>query len=172
MSMPVSSMVTAGGRIFYTLDEGPIGINDARLPEKWSLIARDAFNGMLLWKIPVPKFGWQTWQSDWTKKYKGDMGWTKTVGFRTKIPRDYVWRMVAGGDRLYFTLGASAPVSIIDAADGKVLAVCKGSESASKLLLSDGVLVAQMSKALVAFDGVTGKQLWKVDKQNYQNFLI
>ncbi len=161
----ISSMVTAGGRIFYTLDEGPIGINDARLPEKWSLIARDAFNGMLLWKIPVPKFGWQTWQSDWTKKYKGDMGWTKTVGFRTKIPRDYVWRMVAGGDRLYFTLGASAPVSIIDAADGKVLAVCKGSESASKLLLSDGVLVAQMSKALVAFDGVTGKQLWKVDNR-------
>ncbi|MDP7290243.1 MAG: PQQ-binding-like beta-propeller repeat protein, partial [Phycisphaerae bacterium] len=69
------------------------------------------------------------------------------------------------GDRLYFTLGASAPVSIIDAADGKVLAVCKGSESASKLLLSDGVLVAQMSKALVAFDGVTGKQLWKVDNR-------
>ncbi|MBL7219271.1 MAG: PQQ-binding-like beta-propeller repeat protein [Phycisphaerae bacterium] len=159
----ISSMVTAGGRIFYTLDEGPIGITDSRLPEKWSLIARDAFNGMPLWKIPLPKWGWQTWQDDWRKKYTGEMGWIKTLGFRTKIPGDYASRMVADGERLYFTLGNSAPVSIIDAAGGKVLAVCEGSESPRKLLLSGGVLVVRTARSTLAFDGVTGKQLWKVE---------
>jgi len=93
----ISSMVTAGGRIFYTLDEGPIGVTDSRLPEKWSLLARDAFNGTLLWKIPLPKWGWQTWQDDWRKKYKGEMGWIKTMGFRTRNPGDYAGRMVADG---------------------------------------------------------------------------
>ena len=159
----ISSLVTAGGRIFYTLDEGPIGVTDSRLSEKWSLLARDAFNGALLWKIPVPKWGWQTWRDDWRTKYKGEMGWIKSLGLRTSFPGEYLQRMVAGGERLYFTLGNSAPVSIIDAADGKVIATCPGSESPKKLLLSGGVLVVRTAKNTIAFDGVTGKPLWKVD---------
>ena len=160
----ISSMVTAGGRIFYTLDEGPIGVTDSRLPEKWVLLARDAFNGTLLWKIPVPKWGWQTFQKDWAKKFKGETGWIKTLSFRTKIPRDYANRLVADGKRVYFTIGAAAPVSIIDAASGKIIAVCKGSEAPQKLLLSGGVLIAKMAKGLLAFDSATGKKLWEVDK--------
>ncbi|MDP6542633.1 MAG: PQQ-binding-like beta-propeller repeat protein [Phycisphaerae bacterium] len=161
----ISSVVTAGGRIFYTLDEGPIGVTDSRLPEKWSVIARDAFNGMLLWKIPLPKWGWQTWRDVWRKQYKGEMGWIKTLSFRTRNPGDYVSRMVADGEHLYFTLGNSAPVSIIDAANGKVLATCPGSESPKKLLLSNGVLIAQIAKGILAFDSRTGKSLWKIDQR-------
>jgi len=159
----ITSMVTAGGRLFYTLDEGPIGVTDSRLSAKWSLVARDAFNGMLLWKIPLGNWGWQTWQPDWRKKYEGEMGWIKTLSFRTKIPGGYQQRMVADGQRLYFTLGHSAPVSIIDASTGKVIATCPGSESPGKLLLSGGVLVAHVSSGLLAFDGATGKLLWKSD---------
>ena len=161
----ISSMVTAGGRIFYTLDEGPIGITDSRLPEKWSLIARDAFNGTLLWKIPLPKWGWQTWQDSWRKQYKGQMGWIKSLGLRTRVPGEYLQRMVADGERLYFTLGNAAPVSIIDAATGKVIVTCPGSESPKKLLLSGGVLIAQTAKGVAAFDSRTGKPLWKTDKR-------
>jgi len=160
----ITSVVTAGGRIFYTLDEGPIGITDSRLSEKWSLIARDAFNGMLLWKKPVSDWGWQTWRDVWRKQYKGEMGWIKSLGLRTSFPGDYLQRMVADGDRLYFTLGNAAPVSIIDAANGKVIATCPGSESPRKLLLSGGVLVVQTSKGIAAFDSRTGKSLWKTDK--------
>ena len=161
----ITSVVTTGGRIFYTLDEGPIGVTDSRLSEKWSLIARDAFNGTLLWKIPLPQWGWQTWRGDWRTKYKGEMGWIKSLGLRTSFPGEYLQRMVAGGDRLYFTLGNSAPVSIIDAATGKVLATCPGSESPKKLLLSGGVVVVQTSKGIGAFDSRTGKPLWKTDKK-------
>ncbi|MHC4505586.1 MAG: outer membrane protein assembly factor BamB family protein, partial [Planctomycetota bacterium] len=158
----ITSMVTAGGRIFYTLDEGPIGITDSRLPEKWALYARDAFNGTLLWKIPVPDWGWQTWRSQLKRDFKGT-DWIRTSGLRTSVPGDYAYRMVADGERLYFTLGNKAPVSVIDAATGKVIATCAGSNSPKQLLLSDGVLIAYTSGRILAFESSTGKALWKKD---------
>jgi len=158
----VTSVVTAGGRIFHTLDEGPIGITDPRLPEKWVLVARDAFNGTLLWKVPLPNWGWQTWRSSLRTQYKGT-NWIKTVGLRTKTPGDYVHRMVADADRLYFTLGHKAPVSILAAATGKVIATCAGSAEPRKLLVTDAVLVVQTARQLLAFESATGKPLWKKD---------
>jgi hypothetical protein len=47
-------MVTANGRIIYMEDCAPISLSgDNNLPDNWHLTARDAFNGILLWKIPV-----------------------------------------------------------------------------------------------------------------------
>ena len=158
----ITSIVTAGGRIFYTLDEGPVGITDGRLPEKWALMARDAFNGTLLWKVPVPNWGWQTWRNSLRTRYEGT-NWIKTVGLRTSTPGDYVYRMVADAERLYFTLGHAAPVSILDAATGKVIATCAGSASPRELLVSDGVLCAVTDKRILAFESRTGKLLWKQD---------
>jgi len=51
----VGGVVTARGRIFYVVDEGQSGIYT--LPSRWTLVARDAFNGILLWKHPVPDWG-------------------------------------------------------------------------------------------------------------------
>lgn len=158
----MSSMVTAGGRLFYTLDEGPIGISDARLPEKWSLIARDAFNGTQLWKIPLPDWGWQTWKKEYRQQFAG-LNWIKSGGLRTKNPAKYVLRMVADDKRLYFTLGHDAPVSVIDAATGQVTADCEGSDDPEKLLLSQGVLCTQLAKGLAAYEAKTGRLLWKKD---------
>ncbi len=54
----VNALVSAGGRVFYMVDEAPIGLPGANgLPDKWLLVARDAFNGLLLWKVPVKKWG-------------------------------------------------------------------------------------------------------------------
>ncbi|NQV36297.1 MAG: PQQ-binding-like beta-propeller repeat protein, partial [Phycisphaeraceae bacterium] len=164
----MSSMVTAGGRLFYTLDEGPIGISDARLPEKWSLIARDAFNGTQLWKIPVPNWGWQTWNSSYKTQFEGLM-WIKSGGLRTKNPAKYVRRMVADSERLYFTLGNKAPVSVIDAASGRVIARCQGSDDPEKLLLCDGVLCVQLADGMAAYDARTGRLLWKKDLANIKS---
>ncbi len=164
----ITSMVTAGGRLFYTFDEGPIGISDARLPEKWSLIARDAFNGTLLWKIPLPNWGWQTWKSEYKETYK-DSGWIRTSGFRSKNPPEYLKRMVADSERLYFTLGNAAPVSIIDAATGEVIAACKGSDNPSKLILCGGVLCVQLPDGIIAYDARTGKALWSKEIPNVKS---
>jgi len=156
----ITSMVTAGGRLFYTLDEGPIGISISTMPEKWSIIARDAFNGTLLWKKPLPNWGWQTWMSKWRETYKG-LDWIKTGGFRTKTPSNFFTRMVADSQRLYFTLGNTAPVSIIDAANGNIIAVCKGSNDPKKLILCNGILCVQIEKAIAAYNSLDGTELWK-----------
>ena len=34
-----------------------VGITDERLPSRWSLVCRDAFNGKLLWKRPLGPWG-------------------------------------------------------------------------------------------------------------------
>ena len=47
----IYALVSAGGRIFYIVDEAPTA-SVRRVPE-WQLVARDAFNGILLWKKPI-----------------------------------------------------------------------------------------------------------------------
>ena len=51
----MSAMVSAQGRIFYIMDEGPT--ESIQLPNENYLVARDAFNGTILWKLPIPE--WQ-----------------------------------------------------------------------------------------------------------------
>ena len=68
----VISAVTGGGRLFYVVDEGPAGTMGQHLPQKWALIARDAFSGVILWKRPVPNMGWPAWKpsladDDWLR---------------------------------------------------------------------------------------------------------
>jgi SAM-dependent methyltransferase len=46
----VNAAVSASGRLFAIVDEGPI--SSIALPPQWTLVARDAFNGLLLWKKP------------------------------------------------------------------------------------------------------------------------
>jgi outer membrane protein assembly factor BamB len=139
------AMISAGGRLFYIFDKGLTGVTDKPIPERWTLIARDAFNGILLWDRPLASWGPSQWRS------KALRGVPKTV------PR----RIVAQGDRLFATLGYTEPVSILDAATGKVLAVCQGSDGAQELRCSDGVILVRKGAGLVmAFDTADGKKLW------------
>lgn len=115
----MSAMVTANGRIFYIIDEGPI--SSVYLPPTWNLVARDAFSGVLLWKRPI---------TNWEAHLRG---------FRSGPP-ELARRMVAGNDRLYVTLGYGEPVTVLDAATGKQLAVLDGTSGARELILKSGVL--------------------------------
>ena len=53
----ISSVVSAQGRLFYIVDEATSG--SMLVPGKWSLTARDAFNGVLLWKQPISTWAWE-----------------------------------------------------------------------------------------------------------------
>ena len=64
----IQSAVHAGGRMFYFFDEGLIGITDQRIPDRWSLVCRDAFNGRELWKRPLEAWGWRQWNPE---RYEG-----------------------------------------------------------------------------------------------------
>ncbi|MFP4057604.1 MAG: PQQ-binding-like beta-propeller repeat protein [Candidatus Brocadiia bacterium] len=48
----VAVVLSAGGRLFSLIDEGLIG--QPGLPSRWTLVARDGFNGKLLWKKRMP----------------------------------------------------------------------------------------------------------------------
>ena len=141
------AMVSAGGRLFYLFDEGLTGVTPSTLPERWVLIARDAFNGTLLWRRPIDDCRGSLWKG------------TSLRGRPPSVPR----LLVAEGDRLFMPLGLSAAVSILDAATGKALATCEGSEAAQELRCLDGVLLVRKGKeGVLAFDARTAEKLWAV----------
>ena len=111
----VSAMVTAGGRMFYIIDEGPI--SSVYMPPRWSLVARDAFSGVRLWKKPI---------TNWESHLRG---------FRSGPPE--IGRLlVARGEKVYVALGYAKPVTVLDAATGKELASLPGTGGARELLLA------------------------------------
>ncbi len=115
----LSALVSAGGRIFYIIDEGPK--ESVELPAVNYLYARDAFNGTILWKKPIPE-----WQDHMFPMKSGP----------AYLPR----RLVAKGDRVYVTLGIDAPLSEIDAVTGEILRTFEGTDETSEILLSDNTL--------------------------------
>jgi outer membrane protein assembly factor BamB len=166
----IQSPVSAAGRLFYFFDEGLIGITDERLPDRWSLVCRDAFNGRLLWKRSLEAWGWRQWNPG---RWQGK-DWTTLRGGRTDVPDENQRRIVADGDRLYTTLSYRAPMSILNAATGETITTVEATRGTSEILVSDGTVVAYTRQvptpkgarntseaALVAVNGRTGKVLWK-----------
>ena len=115
----ISTMVSAGGRVFYIIDEGPKA--SVYLPPRWSLVARDAFNGCLLWKKKI-----DLWESH-------------VRGFRSGPP-ELGRRLVASEDRVYVTPGYATRVVQFDAATGERLRAYEGTKGAREILHQDGTL--------------------------------
>ncbi|NQT14069.1 MAG: PQQ-binding-like beta-propeller repeat protein [Planctomycetes bacterium] len=159
----MSACVTTGGRLFYIIDDTPRA--DVRFPSKWSLVARDAFNGVVLWKRPIPA---------WVDQFRR---------FRAGPP-ETAFRLAARDDRVYVTLGFDAPVSILDAVTGQTLLDVEGTEHAREILHLDDKLVVLAdtapqttaeedsairkglqpspgARAIVAADASSGKTLWR-----------
>jgi outer membrane protein assembly factor BamB len=156
----IEGLVSSENRIFYFLDEGLVGITDQRLPERWSLVCRDAFNGRLLWKRAVQPWGWPEWARDKI----ADQDWTEVRGARTIVPNENQRRLVADGDRLYATLGFQAPLSILNAATGEILASVEGTSPAREILASDGVVVIHCSDPSVGAAKRRGKSDGKTSR--------
>ncbi len=165
----VTAQVTSGGRIFSVVDEAPAGM-DGSVPDKWALVARDAFNGLPLWRVPMPEWGWKTWSAGWTCRFT--------------IPTHIARRLVAVGDRVYTTLGFNAPLTELDATTGRVLRTFKGTENTDEIMVHAGQLILSLNKApqrpspadnqrrgmeddppvrksVAVIDIATGKMLWK-----------
>jgi len=115
----MSCMVSANGRFFYIMDHGAIA--SVNLPPKWELVARDAFNGVVLWRRPIPQWNTTLWP---------------LKSGPAQIPR----RLVAAGDRVFVTIGLDAPCSALDAATGKTIRDYPESKNCEEIIASDGVL--------------------------------
>ncbi|MFV1964710.1 MAG: PQQ-binding-like beta-propeller repeat protein [Pirellulaceae bacterium] len=122
----VSAVVSAGGRVFTIFDAAsPVSI---LIRPKWRLIARDAFNGTVLWERPMEEWFTHLWP---------------LKSGPAQLPR----RLVASGDRVYVTLGFDAPLAELDAATGETIQVYETTKAAEEVILSDGVLFVLANRA-------------------------
>ena len=131
------AMVSSQGRLFYIFDEGPTGIIDKRIPDKWTLTARDAFSGVVLWKRAVPNWGWRAWKRAEMER----TDWRTMGSQRHKLPVALPRRLVAAADRVYVTLGYQAPLAALDAATGRTATTYTGTENTDEVVHQDGLLV-------------------------------
>ena len=143
----VSSVVTAGGRLFYIMDMAtPANMS---IKGKWRIIARDAFNGVELWRREI---------KSWVPH---------TTGFRSGPP--HVTRLlVASKDRVYAPLGNLDPISAMDAATGKIVKTYDCTAGTEEIILVGDILLAQLAgsstvpdKSVVAVSTASGKKLWE-----------
>ncbi len=169
----MSALTSTKGRLFYVMDEGSrVSI---QLPPSWKLIARDAFNGVVLWKREIPKWHHHLWPLK-------------------SGPTQLARRLVSKDDRVYFTMGITAAVSALDAANGETLVTFKGSEGSEEILVANGLLLALVNKGaselkdyvpkhnvgdqgrvrtefvwdqkpriLMCYDAKTGKKIWEYE---------
>ncbi|MFO7903605.1 MAG: PQQ-binding-like beta-propeller repeat protein [Planctomycetota bacterium] len=164
ISTSVQGVVTAGGRIFTILDEAPIGVYE-KLPYDCKLVARDAFNGKLLWKQDL-----QEWDDEHGAVH----------GRQWRMHPTLARRVVATEDRVYATLRfLRSPVSVLDAATGETLEKgLKRTQGTDEMVLCDRILLAktssrssphglqafgrkQLDNSLVAVDVDERKCLWE-----------
>ena len=160
-----SAAVTAGGRVFYIFDHAsPMSI---QLPSQWRLVARDAFNGTVLWERQIAK-----WYTQMLRLKSGP----------AQLPR----RLVADGDRVYVTLGLEAPVTALDAATGQTVRTFAGTDKTEEIIFSDGTLFLMVNdrpfrqpaqpnqlnynyvegpRRVVAVDADTGRVLWNQSRR-------
>ncbi len=170
----IQSPVSDGRRLFYFFDEGPIGIVDERLPDRWSLICRDAFNGRQLWRREMGDWGWR----EWAYEHYAGKDWTTLRGARTKVPLENQRRIVSVGNRVYTTLEYRGAVAILDAVTGDTIAEVEGTAGTSEIMVAEDTGIAYLSQlpeemakrrgddelagaAMVGFDAKTGKVLWR-----------
>ncbi len=169
----ITATVSTGGRIFSIIDEAPTGF--VGLPGQWRLVARDAFNGILLWKRDMEDWGSHAWSY-----------WTESHAARFNHPLHVRKRLVAVDGRLYVTLGFNSPITVINAASGKTVRTLDGTRHTDEFVVGDGVVYACVNdraqkpwdgkgvrpelrgespepsvKHVHAIDAASGKLLWK-----------
>jgi len=122
LAMPsINSMVSAKGRLFTVEDLA--SAEHPALPGKYALVARDAFNGVVLWQVMFP---------DWHPTY-----------IRNKeMPVQIQRRLAVVGDVVYCTPGYAAPVTVFDAATGEVRKRHEGTAGTKEFVHDRGVLYA------------------------------
>ena len=128
-----SAAVSAGGRFFYILDDAPRV--DIRLPSEWFLIARDAFNGVELWRRKM---------GNWVNQFRR---------FRSG-PANLPFRLVAAEDKVFVTMDFTEPVSILDAKTGETIRKIEGSEKTKQIIYEDGVLTLLIDEEVDQLDKI------------------
>ena len=116
----LNAMVSANGRVFYIMDEGARA--SVQLASDWQLVARDGYNGVVLWKKPM---------TQWLTRF-----WPWKSG-PAQMPR----KLIAIGDRVYAPLDINGPLIKFDAATGEQLHVYENTSAAEEVISTQGILL-------------------------------
>ena len=164
-SSSFTGLVTAGGRVFHILDEGTFLFEHGGATPRFSLVARDAFNGALLWKKELEGYG-QPFYEDVAGQAVRDFIW--------RTPLSMNRRLVAAGERVHAALNyRDSALSILDAATGKVLRELDlgGVDE----IIADGDLVICRVRPQIPMptEEMKGENAWaaqqKLKKEGYEN---
>ena len=117
----IQGLVSAKGRLFTIEDQA--SIEHPALPGKFTLVARDAFNGIVLWQRRFPD-------------------WHPMNLYIKHLTAQIMRRLAVIDDTVYCTPGYSAPITTFDAATGKQLKTYDGTERTQELIYEQGVLYA------------------------------
>ncbi len=156
----LSVMVSAGGRVFYVVDEGVTSVTTPDMPERWVLVARDAFNGKELWRMPLPQ-------------------WRSRLGGNTalrSVPSTAQRCVVADDDRLFVSALLGDTVQVLDAATGDVTATHATTEGTREFVQVGRSLLLYREEPdergrgrIARVDADTGKLIWAAPNDRYQN---
>ncbi len=145
ISSSVDLVLSAGGRLFSVIDEGLTG--QPGLPQYWTIVARDAFNGKLLWK--------------------------KLLGGRRPPQKS----LVATAEKLYLAPRGRDPVHVLDTATGDVLDTLENTEGADEIVCAGDRVVAHCAGSrggkhntqgsVVALSAKDGRKLWTKESRQF-----
>jgi len=121
------AMVSARGRVFYIMDEGKA--DSILLPPDWNLVARDGFNGIVLWRKKLDHWFNHMWP------------------FKSG-PLTVTRRLVAKEDRLFVALDITGGVSVLDANNGALLHTLPGTEGTEEIVVDGDRLFLVKRKLL------------------------
>ena len=155
----ISAIVTAQEYLVFIENEMPTSMSgDNGLPEKWFLKCRNAFNGVLLWKMPMEGWGMPYW---------GGGSWF--IDRATLFPVNLARRLVAVDDRIFVTLGYDSPVSKIDAKTGTILATYSSTKGANEIVVQDGSLVCSVVNgedvSIAKIETASDQVIWSLDRK-------
>lgn len=155
----LSVLVSAGGRVFYVVDEGLTSITTPDIPERWVLIARDAFNGKQLWRMPLPQ-------------------WRSRLGSKTalrSVPATAQRCVVADEDQLFVSALLGDSVQVLDAATGEVLATHEASKGTREFVKVGESLVLYQQEVgsrkpgrVARVGASSGELLWAAPNDGYR----
>ena len=122
LSPSVTSMVSANGLMFTIEDRATT--EDVNAPVAYYLVARDAFNGIQLWKRPMKQ--WDKWQTNSIKS----------------IPTQQQRCLAVIDNQVYCCPEFGGALAVYDAKTGAEVRVYRNTEETTEFVIEDSVLYA------------------------------
>lgn len=141
-SLGLHAVVSANGRLFYVFDEGPPGVNVA---PRLHLVARDAYNGLLLWKRPI--------------SVKLDRRRPLQLPFKGS-GKFNMFTLVAVEDSVFAVLSPDAPLVKLDAASGKVVMTYEGTSPDQVVCHQGNLILTSKTGVIRSVEAATGRLRW------------